>query len=330
MSTASILLPPLERNHEGQPRRVGVELEMNGLTIDRLADIAADILHLSIDSKGRYERILSGDPAGDWQIELDFKLLKRLGREQRDAGTLAGDMGNSAEEALKWLSENLVPLELVSPPLPMRRLDEIEQLIATLREAGAKGTSNKLTNAFGMQFNPEIPSTDPQVLTAYLKAFLCLYDWLFERAGIDLTRRITTYVDPFPVDYVRKVIDPAYQPDTATLIDDYLTDNNTRNRALDLLPLFLHLDETRVRAATDDPLIKARPAFHYRLPDCEIHRPDWGLHKAWNDWIEVERLAADTERLHACCRAYSEFLGHLTKRWLGDWKQETQSRWLGR
>jgi hypothetical protein len=63
------------------------------------------------------------------------------------------------------------------------------------------------------------------------------------------------------------------------------------------LPLFLHLDEERVRAVTDVPLIKARPPFHYRLPDCEIHLPGWGLHVAWNDWLEVEALAADRERL---------------------------------
>ncbi len=326
----TIKLPPRERNHDNQPRRVGVELEMNGLTVDQLAELVAEAMNLSVGSKGRYERVLSGDPAGDWVIEFDFKLLKEMGREQRDADTLAGEVGKSTEDALKWLAENLVPLELVSPPLPMSRLEEVEELIATLRDAGAKGTSDKLLNAFGMQFNPETPSTDPQVLAAYLKAFLCLYDWLYARADINITRRITTYVDHFPTDYVRKVIAPDYWPDMATLIDDYLTDNNTRNRALDLLPLFLHLDEARVRAVTDDPLIKARPAFHYRLPDCEIDRPDWGLHLAWNDWIEVERLAADAERLDACCRAYGEFLGRLTSRWLGDWKQEIETRWLGR
>jgi hypothetical protein len=33
------------------------------------------------------------------------------------------------------------------------------------------------------------------------------------------------------------------RPDLDTLIDDYLEYNPTRNRALDFLPLFLHLDE---------------------------------------------------------------------------------------
>ncbi|HRP75059.1 MAG TPA: amidoligase family protein [Rhodocyclaceae bacterium] len=322
--------PPWSTNAAGQPRRVGIELEMNGLEIDALARIVADQLHTSVAPRGRYERVLSGDPAGDWIVELDFDLLKRLGREQRDADTFGGEIGNSAEDALAWIAEALVPLELVSPPLPLDRLDSVEELIGVLREAGARGTSDRLISAFGMQFNPEIPSEAPEVLTACLKAFLCLYDWLYARADIDMSRRVTNYIDPFPADYVRKVIDPAYAPDMGTLIDDYLADNPTRNRALDLLPLFLHLDENRVRNATDDPLIKARPTFHYRLPDCNIHLPDWGLYTAWNDWVEVERLADDSNRLHACCDAYRDFLDRPLDRWFGDWTREVERHWLSR
>lgn len=301
---------------------------MEGLGVDALARIVADFLHASISDKGRHERVLSGDPAGDWVVELDFNLLKELGRETREAGRLVDDLAASAEDALKWVAETVVPVELVSPPLPLDRLGDMEELIGILRAAGAKGTSDRLVNAFGMQFNPEIPSEDPQVLTAYLKAFLCLYDWLLARANINPSRRVTRYIDPFPMDYVRKVIDPAYRPDTATLIDDYLADNPTRNRALDLLPLFLHLDEPRVRRVTSDPLIKARPAFHYRLPDCEIHLEDWGLHLAWNDWVEVEELAADAARLTDCCEAYQRFLGQPLKRWFGNWEQEIERQWL--
>jgi hypothetical protein len=320
--------PPWTANADQGPRRVGVELEMTGLGIDELARLVAERLGASVESRGRYERALTGDAAGDWVVELDFDLLKRLGREEREAGTLAGDLGQSAEDALAWVAESLVPLELVSPPLPLDRLGEVEGLIAVLRQAGAKGTSDRLINAFGMQLNPEIPSTDPKVLIALLKAFLCLYEWLQTRADIDLARRATSYVDPFPGDFVRKVIAPDYWPEMADLIDDYLADNPTRNRALDLLPLFLHLDEARVRRVTDDPLIKSRPALHYRLPDCDIHLPDWGLAQAWNDWVEVERLAADGERLRGCCKAYARFLDRPLERLLGDWKAELERVWL--
>jgi hypothetical protein len=326
--TTELKSPPWLENAEGQARRVGVELEMSGLKLDALAEQVAGFFGLDIAERGRYERVLHGDPAGDWVVELDYDLLKRLGRQERTDATLADELGRSAEEALAWAAEALVPVELVGPPLPIRRLGEVEALIVQLRAAGAKGTSDALVNAFGLQFNPEVPNTGAHVITACLKAFLCLSDWLAARADIDLTRRVTSYVDPFPLDYVRRVIAPDYWPELATLIDDYLADNPTRNRMLDLLPLFLFLDEERVRRVTQDALIKARPTFHYRLPDCEIHRPDWGLYLAWNDWVEVERLAADETRLNACCAAYRAHLDRPLDRWLGDWAAILEAEWI--
>ncbi len=314
MQRPALKQPPWLENSEGSPRRVGVELEMNGLTLDALAEGCAKALDLSVESVGRYERRLVGDPAGDWGVELDFALLKRLGREQRDGHTLAGGLGNSVEEVLAWLAETLVPLEVVSPPLPFDQLGRIEDLIEALRRAGARGTSDRPTNAFGMQLNPEFAVRDTAHIVALIKAFLCLVDWLTKRVADNTLRHLTHYIDPFPRRYVRRVIDPDYWPDEATLIDDYLADNPTRNRALDLLPLFAWLDEPRLRRVVDDPLVKARPALHYRLPDCEIDQPGWGLHTVWNDWVEVERLAADRDRLNGCCRDYATFLANPLRR----------------
>lgn len=316
----STRMPPWTTNSVGELRRVGVEIEMNGLGIDTLTATVADLLGLSTSSKGRYERTLRGDAAGEWEVEVDFRLLKQWGRD---------DEKNAAEDALKWLSDPWVPLELVSPPLPLDRLDDIERVIVALRDVGAKGTSDAITNAFGMQLNPEIPAEDADTVRRYLQAYLCLQDWLFERAHVNLARRATPYVDPLPLSYARKVVARDYAPDLATLIDDYLVDNPTRNRALDLMPLFAYFDEQRVRRTTDDPLIKARPTFHYRLPNSEIHRPDWRFADAWEDWLEVERMAADQARLCACCERYTAFLDRPLDRWLGDWSGEIADRWLG-
>ncbi|PAU85052.1 alpha-L-fucosidase [Pseudomonas sp. WN033] len=320
--------PPRSQRLDGTLRRVGVELEMNGLSLDHLTQLSAEFLGCEIQHSSRYERTLHGDPAGDWVVELDFSLLKKLGREQRRPNDLGDELMNSAEEALKWLSEGLVPLELVSPPLPLDRLHEIDTLIEHLRRAGAKGTGDRLANAFGMQFNPEVPDTEPTTLLAYLQAFLCLHDWLRERANINFTRRLTSYVDPFPLDYVRQVIAADYQPGLTGLIDDYLTANPTRNRALDLLPLFKHLDPQRVLARAGDELIKPRPTFHYRLPDCLIDQPGWGLHLAWGDWLEVERLACDPARLKACCQAYARHLDQGLARLLDNWPEQINHHWL--
>ncbi len=87
--TGNMAMPPWTTNPEGEERRVGVELEMNGLTLDGLTELVARQLGMAIEDKGRYERALTGDPAGDWGVELDFDLLKRMGREERDTGSFA-------------------------------------------------------------------------------------------------------------------------------------------------------------------------------------------------------------------------------------------------
>lgn len=323
-----LLDPPVTLNHEGKSRRVGIEIEMTGLSLDEITQLIAKQLNGQVAHKGRYEREITDQQDQKWLVELDFHLLKQMGREQRPTKTLSGDLGNSAEDILAWAAESLVPFELVSPPLELARLQEVEVLIQQLHQAGAKGSSDSLVNAFGMQLNPEVPDSDATTLTRFLKAFHCLYDWLHTRAAIDLSRQVTSYINPFPQRYIQKVIATDYWPSLEQLIDDYLLDSPTRNRALDCLPLFMHLDPKRVRKTTDDPLIKPRPTFHYRLPSSEIQRSDWGLHTSWNDWIQVERLAADPERLEACCQAYQQHLHNPLKRLMNKWVEEVETQWL--
>ena len=84
-SPPRIRLPRRRTNARGEPRRVGVELEMIGLELNDIAEIVARHLGLSISTDGRYRRVLSGDPAGDWAVELDFEFLRRLGERERAA-----------------------------------------------------------------------------------------------------------------------------------------------------------------------------------------------------------------------------------------------------
>lgn len=324
----SFALPARIHTGTGELRRVGVELEMSGLDIDRLATICSRYLQLPSQATSRYERTLRGDPAGDWRVELDFTLLRDMGREQRAENDLGDELRTSVEELLKWVTNDVVPLELISPPLPMNRLGEFEGLIDLLRIAGAQGTSSSVMSAFGMQFNLDLPDLQTDTITAYLKAFTCLYDWLAQRARMNLTRRLTAFAGPFPPVYVKQLINPHYWPEQTQLIADYLLANPTRNRALDMLPLFKYLSAEQVQAATADPLIKARPALHYRLPDSLIDQPGWGLGGAWNDWLQVEALAADRSRLDACCSAYGQHLEQGLGRLLDSWKAQLERQWL--
>ena len=219
-------LAPEPKTASGRTRRVGVELELGGLELETAARVVARHVGGSVSDRGRYQKEVVGDAAGPWAVELDFAWLKELGRRARDLGAGLTPLQEMGESFLRSASEWLVPVEVVSPPLSMERLGEVEHLIEGLRQTGAQGTHGALVYAFGLQINPEVPATDASTLLRYLQAFLCLFDWLQRRAEIDLTRRLTAFVDPFPKEYVRRrVIDRDYRPDLSGLIDDYLLSN---------------------------------------------------------------------------------------------------------
>jgi hypothetical protein len=139
---------------------------------------------------------------------------------------------------------------------------------------------------------------------------------------------VAPYIRPFPEVYRRKILEVAYRPTWEEFVDDYVKDNPTRNRPLDVLPLFAHLRREMVEAAVDDSNVKARPTFHYRLPNCEIDRADWSPASAWNRWVLVERLAADTDRRRHMADAYLDMvqLPFLTQG--RRWARETRDAWL--
>jgi hypothetical protein len=199
--------------------------------------------------------------------------------------------------------------------------------VPTLQRKGAQGTQSSLLYAFGLQLNIEVHSLKPDWVIPVLQAFLLLYDALVKAGNVDLSRQLSPYVKPFPGSYVRHVLQPGYRPEMGKLIDDYLEHNQTRNRPLDMLPLFAEVDRKRVMAApVERELIKPRPALHYRLPNCEIDDPDWNLARPFNAWAEVEHLAADPDRLDAARTEYlrrpAQALGHLADEWarrIRDW-----------
>jgi len=322
--------PAWETTESGDLRRIGVEIEMIGPGVTEVAGVVAAQLGGTLRPVSRDEVAIVTREGLTWRVELDQAFLKQRSREQEEAED--GEASSWAvaqwvEELVRAGAEAIVPVELVSPPIPFPELTVVQELIAALREQGARGTRSGLAYAFGMQLNLEMPRCDATTVLAYTRAFACLYEWLVRESRIDLTRRLTRYAAPFPTEYVRRIIQPTYAPDLAALIDDYLEANPTRNRALDLLPLFTELDEARVRAAVTDPRVKARPALHYRLPNSEIDDPHWGVHLAWDDWLEVERLAADPRRLEEVCKAHAAFLSGGLERWVGDWASEVEP-WL--
>lgn len=310
---------PETRTAGGEMRRVGVEMEMAQISLPDMALAVQRAFGGRIESDNPFVVHVRGTRHGDFQLELDSNLLKereylkflrRLGVEV--------DPEAGLDQVLSDLAGLVVPHELVAPPVPWTALPELDELREALRNKGALGTHASLLYAFGLQLNVEAACLEPGYLRDILRAFLLLHEWLMERGEVDLSRRFTPYVNPFPGRYARRILAHDYAPDMAGLIDDYLRDNPTRNRPLDMLPLFTHVDRARVMAApVERHLVKPRPAFHYRLPNCQIDEPDWSLALPWNDWVAVERLADDRERLAALSEEVLASPGHALGR-IGD------------
>lgn len=308
------LLPPLLKDREGLPRRAGFEFEFGNLPIVQTAEALHATLGGELEIISPFEAVLRHSQLGRLKVERDADLLKSV-RYRKLLSSLGieftpGTLAHEIETNIDNASSGLIPCEVVTDPIPLEHLSRLDYLVHTLDQLGAEGTQQSLIYAFGMHINPSLPDARAGAIKSYLQAFLLLYAWIVESSGVDRTRRyLTRYIDPFPQGYMEKVLDQDYQPNIAELLDDYLEFNPTRNRALDMLPIFCHLDPDRVRAALSEEeshLVKGRPAFHYRLPDCRINQPGWNAATQWNHWVYVEKLAADESLLAELISAWRD------------------------
>ncbi|MEQ8513620.1 amidoligase family protein [Algiphilus sp.] len=325
--TAEEPQPPYRETGDGKPRRLGVEFEFSGLSLARLSELVPQATGGHSHVVSDYEAEVRDTPWGTFVIELDFAFLKELGRNQADPSVERNSLEELSESLLAAVAKQVVPFEIVTPPIPFDELAVVDQLVAQLRRAGARGTRHSPLYAFGLHLNIELPALDAGTITRYLQAFGLLFDWLRERCHPDFSRRLSPYIEPFPAEYLRHILQADYAPDLDQLIDDYLAHNPTRNRALDMLPTFAHIDDARVRETVKDPRVKARPALHYRLPNCQIDEADWRWRDLWKDWLQIEHLAADPQRLQSMAAAYREAHEGMVGRWVSDWARQSRT-WL--
>lgn len=304
--------PPATTGSSGGTRRVGFELEFGGVGIEQAARALQRCLGGELHMISAAQARLQPSGLGEFVVEVDWQYLKRLARE-RD------DIDERWLALLRDLATAVVPVEVVCPPIALDRLGVLDAVVAVLREAGAVGTGDSPIYAFGVHVNAEVPALTAATITRYLKAYCLLQWWLIADAEVDLARRLSPYIDLYPEAYIKVVLDYGDAPELATLFDDYLAHNPTRNRALDLLPLLAEIDRQRVDAVLADSRIKPRPAFHYRIPDCHIERPDWSCAVAWHSWLVVERLAADAAAIAELSERFSDddrlLLGVNRARW---------------
>lgn len=307
--------PPNRLNSHGKNRHVGVEIEFAGLPPSDTALIVRDLFGGELNVVSPHRLLVEATRWGQFGIELDTQYAHPDQSLFEDPSALDNEwtrhrhqrrieFHQKTRELIGDMVTGLVPTEVVVPPVPWNELDALDTLFEALRKHGAKGTDASLMYGFGLHLNPEVAHFDVGYLLAMLRAYMLLASWLRDDIKIDITREILPHANPFPKEYVLKVLDSHYSPDIDTLINDYLHYNPTRNRELDMLPLFAYLRPAHPHALLHAKLTKSRPTFHYRLPNAQLSQPGWGSVVEWNRWVEVEKLAANAEVLMARCAEY--------------------------
>lgn len=320
--------PPLKTNETGEPRRVGFELEFAGLEMAEVANILADSLSGTVKPKTHAECELHVPELGQFVVELDWHYAKETALERAQQHAEASDLKVADDPFMEWLTKvasQVVPVEVVCPPITIANLHQLDNAVAKLGLAGALGTEESLIYAFGVHINPELPDTSAATIISYLKAYCVSQSWLLKAHNVDPVRRIAPYIDLYPKDYLIQVLSYRGDETIEQVIDDYLALNPTRNRALDMTPLFKHIDESRLTKALSDPRINSRPTFHYRMPNCSIENPNWNLRKSWSIWCVIEQLASDSgllDSLSAQCKTHLEKLITFEEE---EWHSELES-----
>lgn len=326
---------PYPDNSRNEPRTIGFELEFAAIPIKDCAQIIAELFDGKVEAQSSMIYNVTGTESGDFRIELDAKFAQNIARrlekepeETEDSQSYSLGPGmefrKRLSQFLQRTAAEVIPLEIVTPPLDFSTLPTLETLRQKLYEAHAEGTRAGFFYGFGMHINPEIYSTDTTEIMNILRAFILLYPWLRDRMEIDLSRRITSFIDPFPIRYARKITHPDYQPDLHQMMRDYVEDNPTRNRALDMLPLFAWLDKDYLKKLPlpEHEKLNARPTFHYRLPNCELDDADWRIARDWNYWVEIEKLAIDKKKLHGMMQDFQTYWNERFIPHQGEWVKQ--------
>ncbi len=306
----NFIMPLKMKNEKNEIRKVGFELEFSNVEIEDILQILQQNFDFEVKKKNNFLYKL-GSKYGDFTLELDFELLtkQKLKNSLKDFfEEVSVDIDENSidkmEDIIGFLSKDIVPYEISTPPLPMNDMGIINSIVEKLNQNKAFGTKERFYNAFGLHINIEAVSLKVESLLSYIKAYMILQDYINKDANVDLARKITPYIDNFKSDYMIHILDEKYKPNINELIEDYIQFNPTRNRSLDLLPMLAFIDEKRVRQKLPDEKIKPRPAFHYRLSNSMVGDSTWEIADEWNRWILVENLVNNESSLKYLSKEY--------------------------
>lgn len=323
MKMQDFQVPPITTNSSGSERSVGVEFEFTGVDMEDSSEMVARLYGGKVKQLSSFEFKVVDSRFGDFGLELDAQMIREKKYEKilKSIGIDLSDFEGQElfEDSLKGLASSVVPYEIITPPIPLSKMSELTKLVDELRKHKAKGTGSSVVYAFGLHLNPEIPSESTSDLLNYLRAYVLLDPWIRKDARIDVSRRITPFINPFEDDYLAHILNPDYAPNQTEFIEDYFKFENGRNRPLDMQPLFMYLDEDLTSTLIEDSLTTSRPTFHYRLPNCSLDDESWTMADEWNRWVLVEKFAEFDDLLEACCETYLQMKDETVLRFEAKW-----------
>lgn len=323
--------PPKPTNPSGDERSVGYEFELTGVDMDLASEIVQELYGGSIEQVSTYEYNVTGTRFGDFKLELDAQLLrdKKYEKLLKAVGVDPAKIENIdlIEGSLRDAASSVVPFEIITPPIQLSEMVELNRLVDALRKQKAEGTGSSFLYAFGLHINPEISDDSTQSLLNHMRAYVMLDPWIRKDAEINMSRRITPYINEYKEEYIQLILNPAYKPEVEELITDYFQYDNSRNRPLDMLPLFMYLNKELTVSLIEDTITSSRPTYHYRLPNCSLEDENWSIAKEWNRWVLVEKMAADPKTVDQYSRAWLKMKGDTLVGFEAKWT-ELINRWV--
>ncbi len=284
---------------ENKERLVGIEIEFIGVPLDKATDLVAEVFGGQVEKKDEYIYHVTHSEFGEFRVECDSSFVKSRKFNQwlsKLGIDLEPEDVQKMDEKIAQGANVLIPFEIITPPLPLSQIDRFDELIEKLKEA--KRNLDRIPFSLapcGLHINVEAPSLEVKDLQSIVASFSQSYDNLVEEIDVDKKRQIAPYIAPYPREYRRLLMNPSYEPDIKTFFEDYLKFNPTRNRALDLTTIIGHMNWELLEKYEDKgvelELIKPRPAFHYRLPNCHLDDEDWNFKTEWQRWVKVENKA---------------------------------------
>ncbi|HEX8547996.1 MAG TPA: amidoligase family protein [Cytophagaceae bacterium] len=316
--------PKVLLKENGEYRKAGFELEFGEVDMETIATCILDLYGGKQERTNKFHQVITDTNIGKFTIKFDSRILTEKTYEPilKKYG-LNGNEEN-VENLVESIASFVVPYEVDTPPLPFQEIYKADLLRKALHEKKAMGTKSSVLYAYATHINPELPALDVDNILRYTRAFLLLYPWVFSKAKIDLTRRMSVYINPFPDDYLRLVFQAGYNPSLDIFIEDYHKYNPDRNRPFDLYPVLSFIKPDKINHLQGIGNVKPRPTFHYRLPNSLIDDPTWSLASEWNCWVAIENLASNPEFMSELCKEYIHMNDNILIGFKNKWIKRTE------